>query len=100
MALEEPPTAVFCFADVLAAGAVRAAYDAGLRVPDDLAVVGFDDVEESQYAVPSLTSVGQNRAELAELAIRALLERVERPDLPQRVFTAGHQLFVRESSGG
>lgn len=94
------PDAVFCFADVLASGALRAAYEAGLTVPGDLSLVGFDDVEESRFAVPALSSVRPDRAEIAELALGAVLERIGAPGerMPQRVLTAGHRLEVRESS--
>lgn len=98
--LPEPPDAVFCFNDLLAAGVVRAAADRGVRVPDDLAVVGFDDVEQATYSVPSLTSVSPDKAEIARLAVDALLRRIEGdPEEPHRTLRAGHRLVVRESSG-
>ena len=55
--LPERPDAVFCFNDLLALGAVRGLRDAGLEVPGDVAVVGFDDIEESRYSTPSLSTV-------------------------------------------
>ncbi len=102
LALPEPPDAVFCFADVLASGALRAAYEARVAVPDEVAVIGFDDVEESRFAVPALSSVRSDRGQIAALALDALLERVavSGEQRPQRVLTAGHRLAVRESSGG
>ncbi len=101
LTLPSPPDAVFCFADVLASGALRAAYEAGVAVPGEMAVVGFDDVEESRFCVPALSSVRPDRSQIARLALDALLERVEAPgeQRPQRVLTAGHRLEVRESSG-
>ncbi|MFJ8593903.1 LacI family DNA-binding transcriptional regulator [Streptomyces sp. NPDC093598] len=98
--LPEPPEAVFCFNDLLAAGALRAAADHGLSVPRDVAVAGFDDIELSQYSVPSLTTVAPDKAELARLAVTALLRRIEDTEqAPPAVLYAGHRLVVRESSG-
>lgn len=98
--LPDPPDAVFCFNDLLAAGAVRAVVDRGLSVPDDVAVVGFDDVEEAQYAVPSLTTVAPDKRQLARLAVDALLSRLDGDgDRPSQVLHAGFRLVVRESSG-
>jgi DNA-binding LacI/PurR family transcriptional regulator len=100
LALPERPDAVFCFADVLASGALRAAHEAGVAVPREMAMVGFDDVEESRFAVPALTSVRPDREEIARLALDALLERISvtGEQMPQRLLTAGHRLEVRESS--
>lgn len=73
------PDALFCFNDLLAYGAIRALYEAGLRVPEDVAVVGFDDNAHDEDAVPSLTSVSPDKAELAELAVAALADRIGAP---------------------
>jgi len=99
----ERPDAVFCFADVLAEGAMHATRNAGLRIPGDIAFVGFDDLEQARYAVPPLTSVAPDKPELARLAVAALMERIEagpaeKPG-PAVVQYAGHRLVVRESSG-
>jgi DNA-binding LacI/PurR family transcriptional regulator len=100
LGLPRPPDAVFCFNDMLAVGAMRAAADRGCRVPEDLAVVGFDDVEEAQYSVPSLTTVAPDKPEIARLAVGALLSRLgAATGEPPAVLTAGHRLVVRESSG-
>ncbi|MGW7519765.1 LacI family DNA-binding transcriptional regulator [Streptomyces sp. NPDC054796] len=99
LALPEPPDAVFCFSDLLASGAVRAAYDAGVRVPGELAVVGFDDIEETRFCVPSLTTVAPDKAQLARLAVDALLTRVAGdPEAPHTTIHASHRLIPREST--
>ncbi|MFJ4617960.1 LacI family DNA-binding transcriptional regulator [Streptomyces sp. NPDC088812] len=95
--LPEPPDAVFCFADALAQGALHAARERGLTVPDDLAVVGFDDVEEARYTAPPLTTVAPDKQELARLAVSALLDRIGGRTAPP-VLPAGHRLVVRDSS--
>ncbi|WP_405009037.1 LacI family DNA-binding transcriptional regulator [Kitasatospora sp. NBC_01539] len=96
--LPEPPDAVFCFNDLLAAGALRTAADRGVAVPGRIAVAGFDDVEEAQYSVPSLTSIAPDKHELAGLAVDALLRRIGGDTSPAQVRHAGHRLVVREST--
>lgn len=94
------PDAVFCFTDQLALGALRTAADRGLRVPHDLAVVGFDDIEDGRYSVPSLTTVAPDKAAIAAEALACLAGRLTRTGTagPARRVTAGHRLVVRESS--
>ena len=98
LALDEPPDAVFCFTDELALGALRVAWERGVRVPDDLALVGFDDVEDGRWSRPSLSTVSPDKAVLAEVAVDRLLERVAGGGGPPRSTTTPHALVVRESS--
>ena len=97
------PDAVFCFADVLAEGAMHAVREAGLRIPEDIAFVGFDDLDQARYAAPPLTTVAPDKQELARLAVSALMDRIETgPDGPPGTTTvryARHRLVVRRSSG-
>ena len=74
--LPEPPDAVFCFNDLLAVGALRAAAERGRRVPDDLAVVGFDGSEEGAYTVPTLTTIDPDKAAIAERAVERVGDRI------------------------
>jgi DNA-binding LacI/PurR family transcriptional regulator len=89
---------VFCFSDQLALGALRAVADVGLRVPEDVALVGFDDIEDGRYAVPTLTTVSPDKDRLARLALQVLRDRLAGDDAPARVLTAPHRLVVRASS--
>ena len=98
LALDEPPDAVFCFTDELALGAMRVAWELGVRVPDDVALVGFDDVEDGRWSRPSLSTVSPDKAVLAEVAVDRLLERVGGGGGPARSTTTPHALVVRESS--
>ena len=98
LALDEPPDAVFCFTDELALGAMRVAWERGVRVPDDVALVGFDDVEDGRWSRPSLSTVSPDKAVLAEVAVDRLLERVGGGGGPARSTTTPHTLVVRESS--
>ncbi|NAZ75314.1 substrate-binding domain-containing protein [Kineococcus sp. T13] len=93
------PDAVFCFSDQLALGAQRAAYERGLRVPADLAVAGFDDIEDGRYATPSLTTVAPDKEQIAERALQCLADRVERrSSAPAQRIVVPHRLVVREST--
>jgi DNA-binding LacI/PurR family transcriptional regulator len=74
--LPEPPDAVFCFNDLLAVGALRAAAERGCRVPADLAVVGFDGSEEGAYTTPTLTTVAPDKAAIAEGAVERINARI------------------------
>jgi DNA-binding LacI/PurR family transcriptional regulator len=76
--LREPPTAILAMSDVLALGALRAAAGAGVAVPDELSVVGFDDSPVARQTTPPLTTVAQPHEEKGRLALQLLLEQVER----------------------
>jgi DNA-binding LacI/PurR family transcriptional regulator len=93
--------AVFCFNDLLAIGAMRALREGGRRIPEDVAVVGFDDIEDCLYTAPPLSSVSPDLAAVAETAVDLLMQRVNEtaPLEPQEVFPP-YRLVVRESSGG
>ena len=84
LALPEPPTAVFAAADLMAVGAMKAARDAGLDVPEDLAVVGFDDIQLASLLNPALTTIHQDKVGLGRAAARALLEQIENPESIRR----------------
>ncbi|MBD0735694.1 LacI family DNA-binding transcriptional regulator [Streptomyces sp. CBMA29] len=80
--LPEPPTAVFVCSDAMALGAYQAVAERGLRIPDDISVVGFDDLPESRWATPALTTVRQPLSDMAAAALR-LLVRTMAGDLPE-----------------
>lgn len=79
LAAGETFTALFAFNDVCAIGAIRALHDAGLRVPQDVSVVGFDDIESAAYQNPGLTTVQQPLREMGRMAAETVLRRVLRP---------------------
>jgi LacI family transcriptional regulator len=98
LALDEPPTAVFAGADLTALGAIHAAGEAGLEVPRDLSVVGFDDIQLAPYLHPPLTTLRQAKASLGREAGRALIRHIEEePDVPAAV-TLPVELIVRGST--
>ena len=96
--LPEPPDAVYCFSDLLALGALRALHRRGVRVPEDVAVIGTDDIAESRFSTPSLSTVVQDRVEIATLAVDALLHRLDGADEPPRELSSAFTLCVREST--
>ena len=77
-----PPEALFAANDMMAIGALHALHEQGLRVPEDIAVVGFDDTDGAAYLTPSLTTVSQPFAELGRLALHRLLQLLEHPEEP------------------
>ncbi|EFH84007.1 LacI family DNA-binding transcriptional regulator [Ktedonobacter racemifer] len=99
LSLDEPPDAIFCFNDHLALGVLRAVYEAGYCVPEDIAVVGFDDIEDSRYAVPALTTIAPDKERIGDLAVAFLLGRIHgtRNGPPERVEVPCH-LVIREST--
>jgi DNA-binding LacI/PurR family transcriptional regulator len=101
--LPEPPDAVFCCNDLLAVGALRAALERGIVVPDQIAVAGFDDIAEGAYGFPSLTTIAPDKAAIAEAAVSLAHRRLgpitgKTPE-PKDVRTP-FALKIRESTAG
>jgi DNA-binding LacI/PurR family transcriptional regulator len=92
------PDALFCLNDDLAAGALRELSAAGVKVPQDVSVVGFDDVEQSSYLTPALSSIALDNRALARAALQLLVDRIQGDDGAPRDVRVGHRLVVRESS--
>lgn len=98
--LDDPPDAVVCHNDPCALGALRALLIHGHRVPEDVAVVGFDDIEDGRYSVPSLTTVAQDKEQIAELAVRTIVNRLAGDDSDPTTIWADWTLIERESTLG
>jgi len=96
--LPEPPTAIFAFNDNIAIGAIQAARARGLRVPDDLSIVGFDDVEHATIVTPALTTVRQPLAEMGRTAVSLLTRLLERQRFETLHIELATRLVVREST--
>jgi LacI family transcriptional regulator len=93
-------TAIFCFNDIAAIGAIRALKDAGLTVPGDVSVVGFDDIQSAAYSTPSLTTVHQPLLEMGKRGAQVLLERIaDREKVFPSEIVMAPELVVRESTG-
>jgi DNA-binding LacI/PurR family transcriptional regulator len=95
----ERPDALYCFADVLAIGALRAAHDLGLHAPQDFALAGFDGIDEGRFTIPTLTTIRPDYADMARQAVSALVWRMASEDpVPPRDIRCGWELVVREST--
>ncbi|HZY73415.1 MAG TPA: substrate-binding domain-containing protein, partial [Edaphobacter sp.] len=90
-------TAVLCFNDVSAMGTIRALHEAGLRVPNDVSVLGFDDIQSSQFQVPSLTTIRQPLQKMGSTAARMLLKKLADETTPELIRN-DPELIVREST--
>ena len=93
------PTAVIAVNDLLSMGAVRAAADSGLRVPNDLSLVGYDDIPMANYLVPRLTTVTKDAHASGKKAFEILLRRMQNSDLPRQIIHTSARLIIRESTG-
>ena len=101
LSLSPTPTAVMCSNDMTAIGVLHKLYRAGLRVPDDLSVIGFDDIHIAEVTIPPLTTIQMSRYELARAAFTALCTHVEGSEAskPKREYDIPTDLIVRESTG-
>lgn len=93
-----PVDALFCFNDLLALGALKAFSERGVRVPDDIAIVGWDDTEECAYATPGLTSISPDKESIASMAIERLMHLIAGDPSTDTELVAAYRLVVRGSS--
>lgn len=98
LALETPPQAVFTSNDAMAVGVYHALYQAGLQIPQDMAVMGYDDIELARYLSPPLSTIHQPKNELGELAIDTLIHRLRDPDVSQQTLVLTPELIIRGSA--
>lgn len=101
LARRAPFDGLFAMNDELALGAMRVMQEVGVRVPEDVAVIGFDDIDEGQYSLPSLTSVDPGRREIARIAVDVLVERIRGAsfaDVPPRKERSAFRIVEREST--
>ena len=98
LALPEPPTAVFAGCDEAAAGVIEAARSRGLRVPEDLSIVGFDDTQVAQYSSPPLTTVRQPLREMGGVALRTAMRMASGEKLDSHHVELATELVVRRST--
>lgn len=96
LALPDQPTAVFCYNDATALGVLRAAHAAGLQIPQDLSVVGFDDIDLTAYFEPPLTTIAQAKREMGALAVQMVLDLLNSRTVEDCVLPS--RLVLREST--
>ncbi len=92
------PTAIFAFNDLMAFGAITALAEHGISVPEEVSVIGYDDINQSSYFSPRLTTVAQPHHEMGKMAVEKLLERIADKDLPGRTFHFSPRLVLRNST--
>jgi DNA-binding LacI/PurR family transcriptional regulator len=93
------PTAIFCTVDLLAVACLGALADLHLKTPDDVSIIGFDDLPVAALTTPPLSTIAIDRRHLGVLAVRRLLERAREPDAPALRIEVATQLVRRGSSG-
>jgi LacI family repressor for deo operon, udp, cdd, tsx, nupC, and nupG len=99
LAAPERPTAIFCFSDELAIGAVSACRSLGLVCPADVSIIGFDDIRYARYVDPALTTIRQPMRKLGSEAMKLLLGKLNGSGVETREITLPHELVVRASTG-
>lgn len=99
LARNKPFTALFAYNDLSAIGAMRAFQESGLRIPQDISVIGFDDIPVAVYYYPSLTTLRQPLGAMGELAARTLVERIEGKESSSSEIAVEGELVIRESTG-
>ncbi|AXI00146.1 LacI family transcriptional regulator [Sporosarcina sp. PTS2304] len=99
LSFDQPPTAIYGGNDSLAIGALKAIHEAGLRVPEDVALVGFDDLDIAHYTTPSLTTIHQPRYEIGKRAMTLLLQKINKETISKSHIILEDELIIRESCG-
>lgn len=98
LSLPERPDSIFACNDLMAIGVLRAAFEANLRIPEDLSIIGYDNIELATFTQPSITTIAQPIHNLAERAIQLLLHRINNPCSPSIRETLSNQLVIRETT--
>lgn len=97
LSLPNPPEAIFAGNDAMAVGIYSAIHQAGLKVGEDIAVIGYDNIELAAYLCPPLTTIQQPKDKLGESAIDILLNRIAHPEIEQQTLILKPELVIRES---
>jgi LacI family transcriptional regulator, galactose operon repressor len=95
--LAQPPTAIFASNDVMAFGVMEAARVRGLRIPEDISIVGFDDIPQASHVHPPLTTVRQPLEQMGRVATQMLLKLIDNPQLQVERAALPTELIVRQS---
>jgi LacI family transcriptional regulator len=99
LSLPEPPTAIFACNDLMAMGVIKAATTMGLRVPEDLALVGYDDIELASFTNPPLTTIKQPKVEMGLTTLQLILDRIKEKKSAYQKIQLPVSLIVRGSCG-
>lgn len=99
LSASDRPDAIYCTSDVYAAAAIRGAASAGLRVPEDVIITGFDNIDISRTTSPSITTMSQPKYQLGFLACELLTDKIRHPNAPAQQILLDTELIIRESTG-
>jgi len=99
LALPQRPTAIFASNDLMAIGGIRAANEAGIRIPEALSVIGYDDIALASFSTPPLTTIAQPKQAIGNLTAQILVNRIVDPEAPLRREMLKSQLVIRQSTG-
>ncbi len=101
LALDNPPDAIFCFNDLMALGALSVLHEAGCRIPEEIALIGIDDIEDGRYSSPALSTIAPDKAAIAGIAVSLLIDRIKgkRTQAPECINAPFH-LCARASTLG
>ena len=97
LSLPTPPEAIFAGNDAMAVGAYQAIYQKGLKVPDDISIIGYDDIDLSPYMIPPLTTIHQPKDKLGQQAVDQLIYRMDNPEANASVLVLTPELIERQS---
>lgn len=95
---KELPTAVVCSNDLTAIGAMKAFKAGGIKVPEDISIIGLDNIKLTEIVSPNLTTIGLERYEIGKTAMELLLNRIKDKKLPKQIRIFKTKLVVREST--
>jgi LacI family transcriptional regulator, repressor for deo operon, udp, cdd, tsx, nupC, and nupG len=97
----DPPDAVFCYSDLVASGAIHTILERGLRIPEDIAIIGYDDIEDGRYSHPTISTISPDKTAIAQLAVERLIMRIAGSGpIPGVELLAEHRLIPRQSTLG
>ena len=95
--LKKPPTAVFCSNDDMAIGAIKAIVDAGLKIPQDISIIGFDDIKFSAYTSPALTTIKRKIERISEIGGEKILEIIDKRNIEEEKIFVETDFIIRDS---
>ncbi len=98
LARKDPPTAIFASTDLMAIGAIKKIQGDGLRVPEDISIIGFDDIPTASLVTPALTTIAQPKYEMGAEAMNLLIRMIEKKGAFKSKVVLDTQLIVREST--
>ncbi len=98
LSLKEKPTAIFAISDITAIGAIKTIREYNLKIPDEIAVVGFDNTSISRMYNPELTTIAQPRKEMGQKAMQLLIDIIQHNEIKNKNIFLDHKLIIRESS--